>query len=194
MHLLFACLQVALQLILRSSDELERAGASHLMHSFCHANSLGQTAVLSTVAASRKCTPNVLSRKPSAACDTALCSVLVMYAPASAALFDGCRSKHLFTWRISNAAPLSPNMLGKLLLGHVRMLHCCCTAAFLWACALAVQPRQGKAKHSHVTARLCARCRETAVFVCMYMLTAVLCLYSLTVVCVLVHADNCLCL
>jgi hypothetical protein len=48
------CLQVALQLILCSPDELERAAASHLMHSFCHANALGQTAVLSTLAASRE--------------------------------------------------------------------------------------------------------------------------------------------
>ncbi|WIA13922.1 hypothetical protein OEZ85_002492 [Tetradesmus obliquus] len=45
-------LQVALQLILRGSDARERAGAAHLMQAFCHANSLGQTAVLSTLAVS----------------------------------------------------------------------------------------------------------------------------------------------
>jgi hypothetical protein len=51
---LYVCLQVALQLMLRGADDLERAAASHLMHSFCHANALGQTAVLSTLAASRE--------------------------------------------------------------------------------------------------------------------------------------------
>jgi hypothetical protein len=59
-----ACLQVALQLMLRCTDDLERAAASHLMHSFCHANALGQTAVLSTLAASRE----LASAQRNAAC------------------------------------------------------------------------------------------------------------------------------
>lgn len=35
--------------MLHSADELERAGASHLLAAFCYNNNLGQMAVLSTV-------------------------------------------------------------------------------------------------------------------------------------------------
>ncbi|KAF6263900.1 hypothetical protein COO60DRAFT_308594 [Scenedesmus sp. NREL 46B-D3] len=70
-------LQVALQLILRSNGDIERAGASHLMHSFCHANSLGQTAVLSTVAVSLE--PCTFGEE--------LCAALLCQPPAAAAAF-----------------------------------------------------------------------------------------------------------
>lgn len=43
------CLQAVLQVLLHGSDDLERAGASHVLAAFCHDNNLGQMAVLSTV-------------------------------------------------------------------------------------------------------------------------------------------------
>lgn len=42
-------MQAVLQVMLHSTDELERAGAGHLLAAFCHNNNLGQMAVLSTV-------------------------------------------------------------------------------------------------------------------------------------------------
>ena len=44
------CAQAVLRVMLRGPDELERSGASHLLAAFCQDNSLGQMAVLSTVA------------------------------------------------------------------------------------------------------------------------------------------------
>jgi hypothetical protein len=42
-------LQAVLRVMLHGADELERAGASHLLAAFCQDNNLGQLAVLSTV-------------------------------------------------------------------------------------------------------------------------------------------------
>jgi hypothetical protein len=50
-------LQAVLRVLLHSADELERAGASHLLAAFCHSNNLGQMAVLSTVVFAGKLVP-----------------------------------------------------------------------------------------------------------------------------------------